>query len=304
MYNTGKPVDEARVNPQPALAYVCPRCKSPLDDLACAPCGASYAFIGQDIPCLVTDSAGSSRQQIRDLYDDIYRHHHDVWVDQGRPARFLEYFSELAASYSRGRVLEVGCGEGAQLAALSASRKFGIDLSVHALLRARERSSAECAVARAEELPFPAESMDLVLAVGVMEHFESADAATAEIRRVLAAGGRYLALLHTDMTFPERVALKAREFLVPRPRPLALLRWIAKKLHHPIVQPLRKSYTIDSARQCLERNGLHVTEVITRDSHPTAPLAGRHVAILIATKSSGGGRSGVAELKSDPVGDM
>jgi len=102
---------------------------------------------------------------------------------------------------------------------------------------------------------------------------------------VLSPSGHYIALIHTDMSLAERVMLKLRQFLLP-PRPLALLRWVRKKIFHPIIQPLRKSYTIASARACLERNGLYVTRVITRDSHPTAPLAGRHVVILIAARSS------------------
>ena len=262
-------------------AYVCPRCKAPLDRLACQPCRASYALVEDNIPCFLA-AADDSGHRLREIYDDIYRHHQDVWVDQGRSQPFLTYVSELAASYSTGNILEIGCGEGAQLALLSASRKFGIDPSVQALRRATQRSSAACAVARAEELPFPAQSLDLVLAVGVMEHFESPDAAVAEIRRVLTPSGHYIALIHTDMTFGERLAVKVRAFLLPRPHPVALLRWVAKKLLHPIVQPLRRSYTIAGVRQILERHGLHVTQVITRDSHPRAPLAGRHVVILIA----------------------
>jgi SAM-dependent methyltransferase len=205
-----------------------------------------------------------------------------VWIDQGRSERFQSYFGELVQSFSTDRVLELGCGEGTLLAALNATHKYGIDPSIHALVRARRRSAAECAVARAEELPFPTGSFDLVIAVGVMEHFEKPDEATAEVRRVLAPAGRYVALIHTDMNARERLALKVREFLYPRPRPVALIKWIRKKIWHPIVQPLRKSYTIDNARHCLERNGLTVREIITRETQPDAPLAGRHVVILVA----------------------
>jgi ubiquinone/menaquinone biosynthesis C-methylase UbiE len=266
--------------------YVCPRCKAPLDNLACAPCGASYTVIAEDIPCFLTGSPGGDEQRLREIYDEIYRHHEDVWVDQGRSERFLQYIGSLAASYSQGRLLEIGCGEGAQLAALTGSCKFGVDLSVHALLRARKRSGAACAVARAEELPFPSQCFDLVIAVGVMEHFAHPDAACAEIRRVLTPTGRYLALIHTDMGWSARLALKMRQFLLPRPRPLALLKWLRKKTLHPIVQPLRKSYTIAGVRACLEHNGLQVREVITSDTHPDAPLAGRHVVILVAGQAA------------------
>jgi SAM-dependent methyltransferase len=226
--------------------------------------------------------SGDSGEELRRTYDDIYSHHENVWIDQGRSEQFQAYFADLARSFSTNRILELGCGEGTLLAALSAGQKYGIDPSIQALVRARRRSAAECAVARAEELPFLSGSFDLVIAVGVMEHFESPDAATAEVRRVLAPGGRYIALIHTDMTAGHRLALKVREFLYPRLRPVALVRWIRKKIWHPIVQPLRKSYTIETARQCLERNGLAVKQIITLETQPEVPLAGRHVVILVA----------------------
>jgi ubiquinone/menaquinone biosynthesis C-methylase UbiE len=238
----------------------------------------------QEIPCFLVAQQGGSGEELRRIYDEIYRHHEDVWIDQGRSRQFQSYFAELARSFATDRVLELGCGEGTLLAALSGARKYGIDPSIHALVRARKRSAAECSVARAEDLPFPSESIDLVLAVGVMEHFEKPDDATSEVHRVLAPAGHYLVLIHTDMTTWSRAALKLREFLFPRPRPVAFIKWIRKKVWHPIVQPLRQSYTVDSARNCLERNGFTIKQIISRATEPHAPLAGDHVVILVAQK--------------------
>jgi ubiquinone/menaquinone biosynthesis C-methylase UbiE len=262
--------------------YVCPSCKGPLVEYRCSNCGVSFPVV-ESIPCFLTDSSADG-QRLRKIYDDIYRHHEDVWVDQGRSERFLAYFGELARSSPHDYVLEIGCGEGMLLAALAGAGKFGIDPSLHALVRAKRRSSADCAVARAEELPFSSHCFDLVVTAGVMEHFEDADAATAEICRVLKPSGRYVALIQTDMTWRGRLAVKVREYLFPQFRPVALLKWIRKKVSHRIVQPLRKSYTIETARGCLERNGLVVTEVVTRRADPRAPLAGDHVVILLARR--------------------
>lgn len=263
--------------------YACPKCKIPVVNLTCKQCGVTYPIL-QEIPCFLVAQPGDSGEQLRRTYDDIYRHHEDVWIDQGRSDEFQSYFGDLARSLSSGRILELGCGEGTLLAVLTATEKYGIDPSIHALVRARKRSAAECAVARAEELPFPSGSFDLVVAVGVMEHFEKPDEATAEVRRVLAPMGHYIVLIHTDMSARQRLALKFREFLYPRPRPAALIKWIRKKLWHPIVQPLRRSYTIDTARGCLERNGFVAKRIITREAEPDAPLAGPHVVILVARK--------------------
>ena len=261
--------------------YVCPKCKTKLTELACERCGVVYPSM-HGIPCLLAAQPGERGEELRRIYDDIYRHHEDVWIDQGRSDKFQSYFAGLAGSLSTGRVLELGCGEGFVLAALMGTHKYGIDPSVHALVRARNRSNADCAVARAEELPFPSASFDLVVSVGVMEHFENPDQASAEVRRVLRPGGHYIALIHTNMNLGDRLRLKTREFLYPRPRPVAMLKWLRKKFWHPIVQPLRKSYSIASARECFERNGLPVKQIITLETHPDAPLAGRHVVILVA----------------------
>src|SRR6266446_3613652 len=133
--------------------YACPKCKTQLTEHACKQCGVTYPIL-DGIPCFLVAQPGDSGGELRRTYDYIYSHHEDVWIDQGRSKRFQSYFAELARSFSTDRVLELGCGEGALLAALAGAHKYGIDPSIHALVRAGRRSAAECAVARAEELPF------------------------------------------------------------------------------------------------------------------------------------------------------
>jgi len=266
-----------------ASMYVCPQCKLPLEEYFCGRCVVRYP-VYEGIPCFIPNSLVPDRPDVREVYDAIYRNHRDVWVDQGRSAPFITYFCDLARSCTQNRVLEIGCGEGALVAALTAAHKFGIDPSLNALWRARERTDAEFAVARGEQLPFPSSSFDLVVAVGVMEHFEDPQAAMEEIFRVLARAGHYIALIQTDLSFTRRVALKFHQYIFPRFRPIELAKWVRKKTHNRIVQPFRRSYTIDSARKCIETPGLRVREVITRRSHPSAPLAGSHVIILVTQK--------------------
>jgi SAM-dependent methyltransferase len=265
--------------------YVCPRCKGTLRAFTCDKCGAQYPVIN-GIPSFLQGPSAGDRQFVRDVYDDIYSHHENVWADQGRSETFIRYFSDLVAALPHGAILEVGCGEGTLLAALPGEQKFGIDPSIHALERATKRSAAHCAVALAEDLPFAAKAFDVVVSVGVMEHFASPDAATAEINRVLRDGGHYVALIHTDLSRAQRMALKFREFFFPKFRPLAFGSWIKKKIWRPIRQPLRKSYTVESAQDCLQRGGLFVKRIITRQSDRDAPLAGSHVVILVAQKAA------------------
>jgi ubiquinone/menaquinone biosynthesis C-methylase UbiE len=233
---------------------------------------------------LLRSNDGASRN-LREVYDEIYEHHENVWVDQGRSDQFLRYFRTLTQARNDESILEIGCGEGLLLAEFECKERYGIDPSLQALLRAQRRSAARYAVARAEELPFPDESFDLATSVGVMEHFQNVDVATAEIHRVLKSGGRYVALIQTDMTGLQRVRLKVREYLLPVPQPLAFARWLRKKLSAKrIVQPFRKSYSAQSATDCLVRNGFVVRQVVTRNTNPEAPLAGDHVVVLLAEK--------------------
>ena len=100
----------------------------------------------------------------------------------------------------QGRVLEVGCGTGASLPYFSAdARVIGVEPDPYMLRHARHRMAGlgydgvELIEARAEELPFAADSFDHVVCTLVLCTVADVPAALAEIRRVLRPGGR----LHT-----------------------------------------------------------------------------------------------------------
>src|ERR1700733_8816187 len=98
------------------IMYVCPHCKGPLVAFACNKCEAQYPLTN-GIPAFVPDVNGDRRQFVRAVYDDIYSHHENVWADQGRSQDFIAFFCDLARSVPHEKLLEVGCGEGALLAA-------------------------------------------------------------------------------------------------------------------------------------------------------------------------------------------
>ena len=86
------------------------------------------------------------------------------------------------------RVLDVGCGNGRYLAAMSSLgvEVVGCDLSIGML---RTATMAAGLVADAVRLPFPAAAFDAVLAPHMLYHVADREAAAHELRRVLVTGG-------------------------------------------------------------------------------------------------------------------
>lgn len=105
---------------------------------------------------------------------------------------------EFARPYARGReVLEVGSGEGygAELLAEVAECVMAVDYALVAVDHARQkylRPNLTFQVAEAENLPFPDEAFDLVVAFEILEHTMDHERVVGELGRVLRPGGRLL----------------------------------------------------------------------------------------------------------------
>jgi len=99
----------------------------------------------------------------------------------------------LAGRDRVGHILVDGCGVGMYIRALTpyAEQISGIDIEgEHLAIAARTAPAALLGLAAAEQLPFAAHSVDLVLSHEVIEHVVDDRLAVAEIIRVLRPGGR------------------------------------------------------------------------------------------------------------------
>ena len=100
----------------------------------------------------------------------------------------------------RPRILDVGCGTGANLLLLS---KFGeaegVDVSEDALAFCRERGLDKVRLGAGEELPYEDGSFDLVTAFDVVEHMDDDLAGLSECVECLRPGGRVLLFVPTFM---------------------------------------------------------------------------------------------------------
>ncbi len=106
---------------------------------------------------------------------------------------FLEQIhSALGTQHSTLRILDVGCGTGANLEMLAGfGEAQGVDVSDDAL----EFCQAKGLKARkglAESLPFADESFDLVTALDVVEHLDDDVAGLKEMNRILKKDGKTL----------------------------------------------------------------------------------------------------------------
>lgn len=130
-----------------------------------------------------------------------------LWLASfGRESRFRSEEVRLARIVPGDRVLDVGCGTGsltiaaARAAGLSGSAA-GVDPSEEMIERARSkgrraRVPATFVATAGEALPFPDASLDVVLLSLVLHQLppDALHATMGQIRRVLAPGGRLLAV--------------------------------------------------------------------------------------------------------------
>lgn len=91
------------------------------------------------------------------------------------------------------KILDVGCGTGANLEMLSEfGAAEGVDVSPEALSFCQARGLVNVKLGEAEQLPYEAGSFDLVTGLDVVEHLDDDRAGLREMARVLRPGGRAL----------------------------------------------------------------------------------------------------------------
>lgn len=118
----------------------------------------------------------------------------DHWWFRGRRRLLGRLIHELGLA-SASRVLDVGCGAGANLRLLSdlgLPGVVGLDLNLASIRFCREKGLGEIEQGDLRHLPFASESFDLVLATDVLEHVDDDQLAVEEIQRVLRPGGTAL----------------------------------------------------------------------------------------------------------------
>lgn len=161
--------------------------------------------------------------------------HTQAWFDEIEDSRYRrEPFIHSFAQFTRWRgqsVLEIGCGAGtdsvqfaragAQLHAVDLTQA-GVELTQRRIML--EGLTADVRFGDAEQLPFADDEFDLVYSWGVLHHTPNTQAALAQVRRVLKAGGRFVIMLYNRHSLVALRMWVARALLAGKTVPVVLPR--------------------------------------------------------------------------------
>lgn len=142
------------------------------------------------------------REMMEHTYPILFRVEQSHWWHIGRRKILAGFVEDICRRVTdrRPRILDVGCGTGANLLMLSKyGEAEGVDISEDALAFCRERGLDKVKLGAAEELPYEDGTFDLVTAFDVVEHMDDDLAGLSEMRRVLRPGGRVLLFVPTFM---------------------------------------------------------------------------------------------------------
>tara|TARA_B100001175_G_scaffold316391_1_gene330210 strand:- start:170 stop:874 length:705 start_codon:yes stop_codon:yes gene_type:complete len=122
----------------------------------------------------------------------------------------------------KGVMLDVGCGEGRHIFGIMQDyplmKCIGLDMDNESLEKAEEgyeyfksisEAGAQFLKGSAYSLPFPDESIDLIVCSEVLEHLHEYNDAVKEIHRVLKPGGKFYASV--PASWPEKICWKLSE---------------------------------------------------------------------------------------------
>lgn len=127
-------------------------------------------------------------------YEVLYSLEDHYWWYVARRELIGQVVQRIASPRAAQKILDVGCGTGANSAMLTRHGWVaGTDASEHALEFCHRRALPNLFRSRIERLPLLPNSLDMVVVLDVLEHVDNDLAVLEELRRVLRPGGSLVA---------------------------------------------------------------------------------------------------------------
>ena len=167
---------------------VCPSCKSKLvsgTKLVCSKCKKSYPKV-DGMALMYPDQKDVSKELV-DYYNKDYSKHTPSFHSEEAPLRIKEVLEILPKGFKCNSLLDVGCGAG-QIS-LGLKKHLGLkkivflDIALGALKMVPKDKTNEYYVGLAENLPVDDDSIDLTIALDLLEHANNPKKVIREIRR-------------------------------------------------------------------------------------------------------------------------
>ena len=140
-----------------------------------------------------TVTANLPKEMQEHHYPILYQVEETHWWYLGRRQIIQSLVEKICTTLNKQnpRILDVGCGTGANLKMLAEfGTAEGVDISTQAIDFCRERGLNSVKLGAIEQLPYEDNSFELVTALDVVEHLDDDVAGLREIRRVLRPDGR------------------------------------------------------------------------------------------------------------------
>jgi len=126
-------------------------------------------------------------------YEAMYQLENSYWWHVARRELAVQLLKHEIDGQNSVRILDVGCGTGANVNAFShLAPTVGIDASIAALQFCRTRGLKTVSLSAVEELPFDSGTFDIVTALDVLEHTDDDLRSLREIHRVTKHRGLVL----------------------------------------------------------------------------------------------------------------
>jgi SAM-dependent methyltransferase len=153
-------------------------------------------------------------------YPILYEVEDTHWWYVGRRRIIQSLVEKISTTLKLQRILDVGCGTGANLKMLAAfGNAEGVDISPQAVDFCHERGLDSVKLGAIEQLPYDDDSFELVTALDVIEHLDDDIAGLREMRRVLRRDGRILVFVPAFMFLwgvQDDVSEHRRRYTLPR----------------------------------------------------------------------------------------